>query len=71
MPADTIFTLNARGNLFYDAFAESVQPVRDIEFGHPEQFFIVYINNLSDGMFDGLCRALKPYDAFVGYADAN
>lgn len=55
----------------YDVFAENVQPVRDIEFGHPEQFFIVYINNLSDGMFEGLCRGLQPYDAFVGYADAT
>jgi len=55
----------------YDVFAESVQPVRNIKFGHPEQFFIVYINNLSDGMFDRLSRDLEPYDAFVGYADAT
>ena len=70
LAGDYIGESEHRGSL-YDAFAESVRPVRDIKFGHPEQFFIVYINNLSGGMFDGLCRGLQPYDAFVGYADAT
>ncbi|MPT47968.1 MAG: hypothetical protein E2598_06050 [Sphingobium sp.] len=34
----------------FSAFEESVQLRRSVEFHHPTQFYIVYINNLTDAM---------------------
>ena len=45
----------------YEVFAENVRPVRDVAFRYPEHFFIVYINNLSDGMFRTLQTGLEQY----------
>jgi hypothetical protein len=55
----------------YDAFADVIQPVRDVTFGYPQQFFIVYINNLSDAMFDAFRAGLESYEPYVGHADAT
>jgi hypothetical protein len=55
----------------YEVFAEHVQPVRDVEFRYPEQFFIVYINNLSDSMFRTLKTSLDQYEPYIGHADAT
>jgi hypothetical protein len=57
--------------LLYEVFAEDVRPVRDIEFRAPEEFFIVYINNLSDSMFQTLHTGLEQYDPYVGHADTT
>lgn len=55
----------------YEAFADVAQTVRDVTFRYPEQFFIVYINNLSDAMFDAFRTGLETYEPYVGYADTT
>jgi hypothetical protein len=55
----------------YEVFAESVRPVRNVAFSNPQQFFIVYINNLSDMMFDAFRGGLESYEPYIGYADAT
>ena len=55
----------------YEVFAENVRPVRDVAFRYPEQFFIVYINNLSDSMFRTLQTGLEQYEPYVGHADTT
>lgn len=55
----------------FDAFEESVSLRRDIEFVHPTQFYIVYINNLTDAMIKRFDDGLRGYDAYVGIADMN
>jgi hypothetical protein len=57
--------------LLYEAFAENIRPVRDVAFRHPNDFFIVYINNLSDRMFQTLQTGLRQYEPYVGHADTT
>jgi hypothetical protein len=57
--------------LLYEVFAENVRPVRDIAFRYPEHFFIVYVNNLSDSMFQTLQTGLEQYEPYVGNADTT
>ena len=62
---------NKDQDFLYELFTEKVEPVRKITYRHSSQFFVVYINNLSDDMFDttivelakmgGLCRLCR-YD---------
>lgn len=53
----------------FSAFAEAVNLKRNVEFKHPTQFYIVYINNLTDVMIERFDEGLKGYDAYVGFAD--
>ncbi|MDE0925100.1 hypothetical protein [Aurantimonas coralicida] len=53
----------------FSAFEEAVELRRSVEFRHPTQFFIVYINNLTDAMVEHLDKGLKDYGAYVGIAD--
>lgn len=53
----------------FSAFEEAVMLRRGVEFRHPTQFYIVYINNLTDTMVAHLDEGLKDYDAYVGIAD--
>ncbi len=53
----------------YTAFAEAVVPRRIIEFQHPTQFYIVYINNLTDTMVERFDDGLIPYPHYVGIAE--
>lgn len=53
----------------FSAFEEAVKLRRSVEFRHPTQFYIVYINNLTDAMVEHLDKGLKGYDAYVGIAD--
>jgi hypothetical protein len=54
--------------LFY-AFEKAVVPRRDITFRHPTQFFVVYINHLTDAMVKRFDEGLREYHAYVGLAD--
>ncbi|GAB0119073.1 hypothetical protein Acid7E03_31450 [Acidisoma sp. 7E03] len=53
----------------FDAFEEAVELRRNVEFKHPTQFFIVYINNLTDAMVERFDRSLQNYEAYVGLAE--
>lgn len=53
----------------YEAFIESVDLRHQVEFRHPTQFFIVYINNLSDVMIERFDKGLSAYEPYVGMAD--
>jgi hypothetical protein len=51
------------------AFEEAVKLRRSVKFCHPTQFYIVYINNMTDLMVQNLEEGLKEYSAYVGIAD--
>jgi hypothetical protein len=53
----------------FEAFEEAVQLRRDVEFRHPTQFYIVYLNNLTEAMVRRFDEGLLGYPAYVGYAD--
>ena len=55
----------------YTEFCERVDFARLCEWTRSNQFFIVYINNLSDQMVNYLRSALSPYEGYVGFADCN
>jgi hypothetical protein len=55
----------------FSAFEEAVQLRRSVEFRHPTQFFIVYLNNLTEAMVCALDRGLSGYEPYVGYADTT
>lgn len=57
--------------LLCEAFRDAVFLVRPITYQHSTQFYIVYINNLSDNAFQKLARGLVEFDAYVGYTDAT
>ncbi len=53
----------------FEAFEQKVVLCRNVTYSHPTQFFIVYINNLSDAMFVEFNENLKSYPGYCGYAD--
>lgn len=55
----------------FRAFESSVELRRDVTFKHPSQFFIVYINNLTDAMVRRLDQGLEDYAGYVGLADVT
>lgn len=55
----------------FDAFEESVQLRRSVDFCHPTQFYIVYLNNLTEAMVSRFDGGLSGYEAYVGYADTT
>ena len=62
---------NDRQDQLYEAFCESVQPVREVEWQYSNQFYIVYINNLSDKMVKTFHNGLTGFDPYVGFADVT
>lgn len=55
----------------YEAFVESVALVRSVEWAHSSQFYVVYINNLSQPMVDRIHQSLADFEPFVGSADVT
>lgn len=53
----------------FRAFSEAVEARKPINFRHPTQFFIVYINNLTETMVRQFDHGLSSYPAYVGFAD--
>lgn len=56
-------------NRLYDAFNQEVSLARSSNWKHSSQFFVVYINNLSDQMVSNIRNALDPYAGYVGWAN--
>jgi hypothetical protein len=55
----------------YAEFSKRVDFARSCDWNHSSQFFIVYVNNLSDQMVSELRSPLLPYEAYVGFLDCN
>lgn len=55
----------------YEVMTDAVQFVQPTEWAHSTQYYIIYINNLSSGMFEKFASGLAHYDGYVGYADAS
>ncbi len=53
------------------AFRQAVEPRRDVIFQHPSQFFIVYINNLTNKMVQHFDDGLSQYCGYAGIADTT
>ncbi|MGP4727781.1 hypothetical protein ACSV5S_24250 [Agrobacterium deltaense] len=62
---------NNAQEVLYDAMVESVMLTRDVDYSYSSQFFIVYINNLTDSMVRKFHEGLLDWKAYVGFADAT
>lgn len=62
---------NENQSMLFTAMNDAVMLRRDIDYEHSTQFFIVYINNLTDQMVTRFDEGLKGYDAYVGIADTT
>lgn len=60
---------NHMAGRLHATFFENIKSVRKIDYQHHSQFYIVYINNLSDKMVETLNHGLKPFKPYVGYFD--
>ena len=67
---DYIGEQNVQDVLFM-AMQGAVVLTRDVEFQHSSQFFVVYINNLTEAMMLKFHNGLTNWNAYIGYADAT
>ncbi len=58
-------------NQLFGAFEQAVELRRNIEFRHPTQFYIVYVNNLTDAMITHFDDGLRDYKGYAGIADTT
>lgn len=52
-------------------FSKSLVPIRKYNFEHSSQFYLVYINNLSDEMHKNINDGLSKYVPYIGYIELN
>jgi len=62
---------NENQSMLFTAMNKVITLRRDVDFEHSTQFFIVYINNLTDMMVRRFDEGLAGYKAYVGYADTT
>lgn len=62
---------NDQQDALHEAFSESVVSIRDVAWCYSNQFFIVYINNLTDNMFQTIHKGLIGFEPYVGFADVT
>lgn len=62
---------NSQQDKLYEAFCETVCLVRPVDYQHSSQFYVVYINNLTDSAFQKLADGLIEYEAYVGCANTT
>ena len=55
----------------HDIFFKEIKIVKQIQYKHHSQFYLVYINNLSTQMFKNFKKGLESFDSFVGYFNLN
>ena len=53
----------------YDLMVETVIPLKEFTYRHSSQFFVIYVNNLTDGMIQTILDGLGDHQAFIGVAD--
>lgn len=57
-----------QNDLFF-RFYSQISQTSEFEYQHSTQFFIVYINNLSEDMFNRFISDLKDFRSFIGFFD--
>lgn len=62
---------NRHFSLLKHLFFAAIETHIEIDYKYHDQFFIVYLNNLSDEQFQLLREGLKSLPAFVGYFDLS
>jgi hypothetical protein len=62
---------NQDQDVLYEAFRDAIFPVRPTVYRHSSQFYIVYINNLSNAAFEHLAQGLIGFEPYVGYANTT
>jgi len=62
---------NENQSMLFTAMNDAVILRQDVDFEHSTQFFIVYINNLTEAMVRRFDEDLTSYKAYVGYADTT
>lgn len=53
----------------YTLLVDHVMPVREFTYIYSNQFYVIYVNNLTEPMLEALVIGLLPHDAFVGLCD--
>ncbi|SDY93755.1 hypothetical protein [Citreimonas salinaria] len=62
---------NHNQDALYEAFHESACPVKTIIYQHSTQFYVVYINNLTDTAFQTLADGMMVFKGYVGCANTT
>ncbi len=62
---------NKHQDRLYKEFCKEVKPIRSCDYRHSSQFFLVYINNLSDRMVASFEEGLFCYEPFIGWIALN
>lgn len=62
---------NRRQEKLYQEFRKRVEPQRSYEYIHSSQFFMVYINNLSNQMVQNIRNHLSDYEPYIGFINLN
>jgi hypothetical protein len=62
---------NSDEPLLAQALCDAVMPVRSVKYRHSTQFFIVYINNLTEAMIARFDAGLRPFAGYVGLVDVT
>ncbi|MGG8496598.1 hypothetical protein ACQY1Q_09290 [Tenacibaculum sp. TC6] len=60
---------NELQNELFFRFYSQIKQTNEFKYQHSTQFFIVYINNLSENMFNKLISDLTDYQPFIGFFD--
>lgn len=55
----------------YEIFSTAINSVRNYNYIHSSQFFMVYVNNLSNNMLVNFNENLFKYEPYVGYINLN
>ncbi|WP_429819543.1 hypothetical protein [Ensifer sp. B1-9] len=58
-------------DLLFNAMQQSVVLTRDVDFEYSHQFFVVYINNLTEAMMARFHQELASWQAYIGHADTT
>lgn len=62
---------NEHQSLLFTAMNDAVPFAREVDFEHSSQFFVVYINNLTEAMVDHFHDGMRAWEGYVGYADTT
>ena len=57
--------------LLAKVFCDAVVPVRSVRYRHSSQFYVIYINNLTEAMVSRFDNGLRPFAGYVGMADMS
>lgn len=67
---DFLGNYSSQERLFKE-FTNSLTKVRQYKYQHSSQYFFVYINNLSDEMYNNFNQSLLIYEPYIGYIELN